>query len=136
MVGSNVVYSGTLGDDPKYQSGISRSAKFTKSHVDPGSGKTVVDVKISLAGSPSGIKVNASGKLSAFQAPLLADQFAGQNGPINSPLPAGTVQVQLGAYTDENSGGLLVGSASVKEVTKNNQPFELDSVKIKAAPAP
>jgi len=35
---------------------------------------------------------------------------------------------------DENSDAELVGSAQVKSVTKNNQMFDLESVKIKAVP--
>jgi len=79
-------------------------------------------------------KISASGKISHFQEPLLAGQFAGDNGPIAAPLPAGTITVQLGSFMDENSDAELVGSAQVKSVTKNNQMFDLESVKIKAVP--
>jgi hypothetical protein len=135
MVGTNVVFDGTLGDDPNYKSGVSRTAHFKITHVAPDTGKTIRDVTILVAGSQGGARIVANGKISAFQAPLLAGEFAGMTDPmIQQAFPAGTVSVQLGSFTDENSDAELVGSALVKTVTKHSQTFDLDIVKIHIRP--
>jgi hypothetical protein len=124
-------FDGFLGDDPKYVAGDS-SATFLITHVDPDTGKTVTDVKISLKQGSGGMKIVASGKISDFQPPLLAGSFAGTTGPISTNV---TASITLGTNTDSVSG-TVIGTASVKSVAKNGETNDLSTVKIKSAKAP
>jgi hypothetical protein len=125
-------YNGTLGDDPKYVAGA-KSATFVVSHVDSVTGKTVIDVKITLKPGSSGVKISASGKISDSQSPILADNYAGTtNSSISTNISA---FVQMGAHTDSLSG-TIGGTASIKTMIKNGETNNLSSVKLKSVKAP
>jgi hypothetical protein len=124
-------FNGTLGDDPNYADGDT-SARFLVTHIDPGTGKTVTDVKISLKPGSSGVKITASGKISADQSSVLAEDYIGTTGSISTNISG---FVQMGTNT-EHFTGTIIGTASIKTVIKNDETNNLSTVKLKSAVAP
>ena len=114
----NLSFHGTLGDDPNYVAGA-KSATFQPTPA----------VKIVLQKGSKGLKITVAGTISDTQSPVLAGNFVGTTGPINTSTSA---SVQLGSHIDSEPNLPIVGSASVKTVVKDGQSYHLSSVKIKS----
>ena len=134
-VNGRELYSGVLGDDPKYSAG-KRGGTLIKSHVDSTTGKTMVDLKIVITGTRAGVNVRIIGKISSHQPPVVADQYLGMNGTINDLLSGDVASIRLGNYYDSTGSAGIAGKATVKNVTKRGQPFTLDTVRIHAVAVP
>jgi hypothetical protein len=134
-VNGTQIYSGVLGDDPSYHAG-KRSATLIKSHVDSTTGKTIVDLKIVISAGASGANIRVIGKISSHQSALVADQFLGTPQKINEVISGDFASIQLGAFSDATGPVGIVGTSTVKQVTKRGNPFTLDSVRLHSVKVP
>jgi len=123
-----------LGDDPHYRNG-KRNATIKLIDSNSCKNKDVTHGTIKFSGSAHRVRITVSTKTGStacdeYELSAIADDHAGETNSFSDTVP---VSMDISNNVDELSTSTdvpVTGRASIKDVTKQGTPYELDTVKV------